>query len=600
MKNKKLILFFTALSLLMFNNSCDDDKLDILPLNILTADQVFDSPSALISYLASLYDVLPTDDHRFTGPDAQIMNSTDESTGLAWRNISGIPDGTWSYLNWWGYNYVRNVNDFMAKIPDANLSEADKNIILGEAKFIRAFYYFGIVKRYGGVPIIKEAQIFTGDNFDELQVPRNTEKEVWDFIATDLDEAVTLLPDVNVSGRTNKYAALALKSRAMLYAASIAKYGSVMLGGTLGIPSTDANNYWQKAYDAAQMVISSGNYSLYDKNTDKETNFQELFLATDNPEAIFTVSYEYPVKTHGYDCWFLPFAGPRSPQGYSSQMSPTLELVEQFEYVDGTPGTLKLTNPDGTPIFYPNAPDLFLNKDPRCMATVIVPFAEWRGNVIDVQAGIYDLDVKWEASEYGALYNPITHQPDNTNGTLRIIGRNGFGAGATEQTGTGIYLRKYLNSNTEPSRATTGGSDQQFIVIRYAEVLLNYAEAAVELNKIPDAKSKINLIRKRAGIIELDDAEVTIDRVRHERLVEFAFENHRWWDYGRWRISHIILNNHWSKSLRPYWDIQANAYRFETGIASTFPKTFQVRAYYQRISPAEVTRNPKLIQNPGY
>lgn len=597
MKNR-LILLFIVFSSMMFINSCDE-KLDIPPLNILTSDQVFQSPSGITAYLVSLYDVLPTDDHRFTGGDAQLMNSTDEAIGLTWRNITGIPDGTWSYLNWWGYSYVRNVNDFMAKLPKANLSETDKNKILGEAKFIRAFYYFGMVKRYGGVPIITEVQTFTGDNFAELQVPRNTEKEVWDFIATDLDDAASLLPEVSQLGRANKYTALALKSRAMLYAASIAKYGSVMLDGALGIPSSDANSYWQKAYDAASLIIISGKYSLYNLNPNKETNFQELFLAKANTEAIFTVTYQYPTKTHGYDCWFLPF-GYRSPNGYGSQMAPSLELVAQYEYVDGTPGALKIANPDGSPIFYPNATDLFLNKDPRCMATVIVPFGKWRGNTIDIQAGIYDLGVKYEASEPSALYNPATHQPDNVNGTLHIVGNNGFGAGAAEKSFTGFYLRKYLNSNMEQSRATTSGSDQQFIVMRYAEVLLNYAEAAVELAKIPDAKLAINIVRGRAGIKLLDDAEVTLDRIRHERLVELAFENHRWWDYSRWRISDDVLNNFWNKALLPYWDIQANGYRFQTRIASTFPKTFNIRGYYQRIDPNEIVKNPKLIQNPGY
>lgn len=582
----------------MFNYSCDD-KLDIPPLNILTSDQVFQSQSGILAYLVSLYDVLPTDDHRFTGGDAQLMNSTDEAIGLAWRNITSIPDGTWSYLNWWNYSYVRNVNDFIAKLSTANLAETEKKTVMGEAKFIRAFYYFGMVKRYGGVPILKEVQNFTGDNFEELQIPRNTEKEVWDFIAADLDEAITLLPEISMSGRANKYTALALKSRAMLYAASIAKYGSVMLDGILGIPLTDANSYWQKAYDAAKIIISSGKYSLYDKNPNKETNFSELFLAASNPEAILTVSYQYPSKTHGYDCWFLPF-GYRSPNGYGSQMAPSLEMVEQYEYVDGTPGNLRLNNPDGSPIFYTNATDLFLYKDPRCMATVIVPYAKWRGNTIDVQAGIYDQGVKWEASEPTALFNPVTHQPDNVNGTLRIVGNNGFGAGAAEKSFTGFYLRKYLNSNMEQARATTTGSDQQFIAIRYAEVLLNYAEAAVELNNIPDAKMAVNQVRARAGIKLLDDPEVTLDRIRHERIVELAFENQRWWDYGRWRISDDILTNFWNKALLPYWDIQANAYRFETRIASNFPKTFVIRAYYQRIDPNEIVKNPNLVQNPGY
>jgi starch-binding outer membrane protein, SusD/RagB family len=595
----KNILIFSITFLLIFTYSCDE-KLDIPPYNILTAEQVFESESAITAYLASLYDVLPTEDHRFTGSSAVLMKGTDESL-FCWAGPIGTPDGTWSYLDWWGYNHVRNVNDLINKLPEASLSEDSKKIILGESKFMRAFYYFALVKRYGGVPIIEEVQQFTGDNLEELQVPRNSEKEVWDFIASELDEAIALLPETNQPGRANKYVALALKSRAMLYAASIAKYGSVMLNGLLGIPASDADNYWQKAYDAAEKIISSNNYSLYNKNPDKEKNFSELFIDTDNPEAIFTVSFQYPSKTHSYEVWFLPFAY-RSPQGFSSMMAPTLQMVEQYEYIDGSEGTLKLTNSDGSPIYYENATDLFSGKDPRCMGTVIVPFGEWRGNIVDVQAGIYDQGIKYEASSYEALYNPNTHQPDNENGTVHIVGRNGFGAGMAEMTFSGFYVRKYLNYNMEQSKAVQNACDQQFIVFRYAEVLLNFAEAAAELNYISDAKFGVNLVRDRAGIKLLDDNEVTVERIKHERLVELAFENHRWWDYIRWRESDDVINNFWDESLRPYWDITEGAYRFEKGIATSqeVPKDFSSRAYYQRIPPGEIGKNPKLEQNPGY
>jgi hypothetical protein len=594
MKNK-LVYFFIVLSLLIFNNSCDDSRLDILPLNILTSDQIFQSEAGIEAYMAALYDQLPVEDFRFRGWGQDLANYTDESVTNSSVERVGIPNGT--QLSWWGYANIRNVNDLIEKLPTANLSDSEKRSLLGEAMFIRAFYYFGLVKRYGGVPIIKEVQNYTGNNIAELQVPRNTEEEVWNFIAADLDEAASVLPETNVSGRATKYVALALKSRAMLYAASVAKYGAVMLNGLVGIPSSEANKYWQASYDAAESVINSGHHSLYRKNPDKELNFKELFLDTDNPEAIFSVYYKYPDKTHRYDQANLPF-GIRAPTGYSSGIGPYLELVEQFEYVDGTPGTLKLKNPDGSPIYYSNPTDLFLNKDPRCLATVIVPFAKYRGTVIDVQAGIYDQGVKWEAGDETSLYNLTTHQPDNTNGTLRIVGVNGFGSGSTEKTQTGFYIRKYLNYNMEQSRAAY--SDQAWIVLRYAEVILNYAEAAVELNKISDAKWATNEIRDRAGIKPLDDAEVTIERVRHERLVELAFENHRWWDYRRWRISDKVINNARFTALKPYYDVQADAYRFETALAGRWPKTFEAKAYYERIDPGEIAKNPNLMQNPNY
>jgi hypothetical protein len=201
-----------------------------------------------------------------------------------------------------------------------------------------------------------------------------------------------------------------------------------------------------------------------------------------------------------------------------------------------------------------------------------------------------------EAGDYSALYNPVTHQTDNVNGTLHIVGLSG--PGGSEKTLTGFYMKKYLDPNLAQGLLTN--ADQPWIVFRYAEVLLNYAEAAVELDKIADAKTAINLIRSRAGIVELGDADITIDRVRKERNNELAFENQRWWDYRRWRISSILLNNFQPKMLKTYYDIQQNAYRFETGNAGRYVKTFDPKVYYERIDPAEITRNPNLIQNPGY
>lgn len=576
--------------------SCDS-RLDIAPINILTEEQIFQSESAIDAYMVSLYDRMQMEDLTFrTGAGNYLAHNTDEVMHHFTDEKSSIIDGTGT--QWWGYDNVRNVNDLMEKLPNSILGETKRKQVLGEAKYIRAYYYFSMVKRYGGIPIIKNVQNFTGDNLEELQVSRDKHEDVYDFIANDLDSAALLLGETNSKGRVNKYAALALKSRVMLYAASEAKYASVQLDGIIGIPSASAGKYWQAAYDAAEAVIASGKYELYNKNpTDKAANFQMLFLDENNPEAIFSKYYSYPDKGHFYDMLVLPF-GVRGPEGYGSNMGPTLECVEQFEYIDGTPGTLRITDSAGNPIYYENPVDLFKDKDPRCVASIIVPFSEWQETVIDVQAGIYDLGQKYEAGDYSALYNVETHQPDNINGTLHIVGLNGFGG--NEKTQTGFYVRKYLDVNLPRSRATQNGSDQAWIDLRYGEVLLNYAEAAFESGRTEEAKWAVNTIRERAGIRLLEDQEVTLERIRHERIVELAFENHRWWDYRRWRISDDILNNTRFHALRPYYDVQADAYRFETGIAGRFPKTFPVRAYYERIDPGEITRNPNIIQNPNY
>ena len=585
----------TILLLLIFFSSCDFD-LDIEPINILTSDQVLQNASGVEAYMSSLYSAMPIEHFNFASGGMYLANQTDEAISSYSGEQPNIPDGTW--YSWWGYDAIRNANDLIAKLHEANLSPADKDIFLGEVLFIRAFYYFGLAKRYGGVPIIEVVQNYTGDNLNELQVPRNKEQDVWDFIKTDLDQAISLLPEENVAGRANKFVALALKSRAMLYAASIAEYGeSLRLNGIIGIPSSDAEKYWLSAFNTSRLIIDSEKYSLYDKNPDKRLNFEQLFIESDNPEDIFSIHYKYPYLGHGYDSQNLPF-GIRGPGGAGSYIGPSLELVEQFEYIDGTSGTLKINNPDGTPIYYEHPTDIFKNKDPRLMATVIVPFSQFRNKIIDVQAGIYDGEEKIEAGDFSALYNPVTHQIDNANGTIRVVGLSGFGG--SEKTQSGFYVRKYLNYNMDNLDAIGSSSDQSFMVFRYAEILLNYAEAAIELNKVDEAKWAVNKIRERAGIKLLEDQDVNIENIRHERLVELAFENLRWWDYKRWRIADKVLNNYRVTALKPYFDIQQNAYRFETAKTGRYPKIFLQTAYYDRIPLAEIDRNPNLIQNPGY
>jgi len=588
---KTLTIQLITVIIIISINSCQN--LDIEPINILTSKQVFEDQAAINAYMASLYDQAPWEDHNSSSYYSKISNKTDESIGTVETQTQTIL-GDGNDEQWWGYSSVRNVNDFLEKLEESQLNEEFKLKLKGEALFIRAFYYFGMVKRYGGIPIIDKVQRLTGDNLHELQVARDKEEDVYNFIANDLDEAAELLPVINGKGRATKYGSLALKSRVMLYAASSAKYGNVFLDGIVGISSDKSDEYWNAALIAADAVINSGVYNLYEKNTNKTENFQQLFIDEDNPEAIITKYYTYPGKSHGYHNSNLPF-GVRAPTGAGSGIGPTLECVQQFEYIDGSPGKLKIGTPSD-PVFYDNPMDLFDNFDPRMKATIIVPFDEWRGTTIDVQAGLYDQGIKVEAGDFSTLYNPITHEKDQQNGTIRIVGRNGLGG--SEKTQTGFYIKKYLDYNL--SQAEAGQAAQQWIFLRYGEVLLNYAEAAVELGRFTDAKEKINLIRSRAGIVLLNDSEITVDRVRHERLVEFAFERQRFWDYRRWHLSDDLFNNTWVHGIRPYFDIDKNAYRFETDRAGVYPKTFPTYLYLQRIPESEIAKNPNLVQNPLY
>lgn len=599
--------------------SCDD-QLEILPRNIITNDQVFSNESAITAYMASLYTALPVEDFNFSANNG--FNSW--SSGVTPAHASGevlsceprgdVGDGTW--WNWWmgnnnqndAYATIRNVNSFIENVPAANLTEEKKKLYLGEAMFIRAYDYFALVKRYGGVPLIRKVQTFTGSNLDEMQVPRNTEKEVYDFIAAQLDSAALLLPASNGRGRANKNVALALKSRAMLYAGCEAKYGSVQLNGLVGIPASEADGYFQQSFDAAEAVIESNAYSLYNVKADKSENFSDLFInTTANPEVMLVKDYHFPEMVHSFDMWNLPY-GVRGAWGYSSRTNPTLELVEMFEYKDGSAGTLEITDALGDPVTYDNPADLYKDKDPRLLGTVIMPFSVWRGTVIDVQAGVID-DATTETNvatvygrktvttgDYNKLYNTATHKIGD-GGTQKIISTNGIGGG--ERSITGFYNRKYMNYNMPPNQAIGWNSTQSWIDMRYAEVLLNYAEAAIELDDDANAKTAVNLIRDRAGIVPLNDAEVTRDRIRHERQAELALENHKYWDIRRWHVGDQLIVNTKLSGLYPYYDLQADTYVF-TKVPVGNILTFWPKLYYEKIDPSEIQKNPKLVQNPLY
>ena len=183
-----------------------------------------------------------------------------------------------------------------------NLLELNKNFIdtrVSEARFIRAHAYFEMVKRFGGVPLVTDVIPVQGTS-DQLYRPRNSEKEIYDFIKNEMDEISALLPSIpEADGRITKWTALALKSRAMLYAASVANFGSQQLNGLLGFPISDASSYYQASLDASNQIIQSGAFSLYKKSDDPVKNFGDLFIdENNNSEVIFVENLNmcrYPI-----------------------------------------------------------------------------------------------------------------------------------------------------------------------------------------------------------------------------------------------------------------------------------------------------------------
>ena len=591
MKRNKIHTAFLIL-LLTGTISCKKDFLDRQPKDLVSEDVAYSSVSGITALSVTLYNDMQTEDFSYHVDNEAGFPSTttDEAVRTyVWGNINNAVMGNW--FGDWDYARIRRVNDFIAKVSNAPIDNGNRDRFLAEARFIRAFHYFALVKRYGGVPLITTVQEYkTGDDVSNLVVPRNKEQEIYDFISTELDAAAAGLPEDNEADpsgtfRINKYGALALKCRAMLYAASSAKYGTLQLNGLVGIPAAQANVYWGKAKVAADVIMKSGKYALYDVNADKSANFQQLFLTTNQSEGIFTKVFQSPNKAHSFDFYNAPQS---FKVDYGCATNPTLEMVEEYEYTDGSPGTLRINDNTGKPIVYDKPADLFKGKDPRMFATILTPFDSWQGGVLEIRRGVIDNGVKHTSESLAAVYP--------SGGTFNIVGKDGP-LTTNDPTKTGFYIKKFMDpvNRVQSDRSTT-----PWMVFRYAEVLLNYAEAAFELGNSSDAITATNEIRKRAGIVALN--AITLDKIRHERKVELAFENHRIWDLRRWHIASDVLSNTQFHALYP-WIMWQNGtdpglmkYTFEKAVAPKLTRTFPERLYLEPLPQ----QNPPYIQNPGY
>lgn len=502
------------------------------------------------------------------------------------------------------YKNIRNCNDFINQLNEAtSLADSEKKLLLAESRFIRAMHYFTLVKRYGGVPIISEPQVYDPNNIEALMVPRNKEIEVYDFIVKECQEASADLPEMRDAVekyRANKYAALALCSRAALYAGSIARYGTVQLDGLVGIPSSEADRFFEISYEASKCIIKSNNYALYNsKPDDKAQNFCDMFLKGngDNGEFIFQKQYNVAGgKGHDWDKRNAPFS--YRGGGWGCGMAPTLELVESYEYVDGSVGTLKLEDASGKPLRFDSPYDAFANKDPRLFASVYLPGSPCQSTNVEWIRGVIASDNE----RYQASTQPDGNNTVVINGvTYNTSGKDG-GADAGDASKTGFYQKKFFDETL--TDMNMGKSETPWPVFRLGEIYLNFAEAAFELNKPSEALEAVNKIRERAGIVLLGNIDMV--KIRHERRVELAFEGHRFWDMKRWRIAHLDvqqggLNGFRGTALYPWYDIRDGKYILERGYNS--PKQVRIflkKNYYTKINQNDMNSNPNLVQNPGY
>jgi hypothetical protein len=555
---KPILYIFLAL-ILVTGYSCDKDFLDRAPGLNLDETKVFTIFENAQRYQADIYSHLQNGFNRVGNFQPVPMSSaSDESDSfMGWHGTQtfnfGSYDGQDDQLDNY-YSGIRKANFFLSKLdvipfPDQTTQDA----LVGEVYFLRAFYYFEIIKRYGGMPIIKDV-LMPGDN---LMYARDSYKDCVDYILADCEEAMALLPvsrTDNEMGRITKGAAMALKARMLLYAASPLN----------NIEITNADK-WQLAADAAKAVIdlkdeSGANaYELYSTGNGA-TDYERLFFKrrnTGNKEVIF-YKHEGPIDFNN------PQINVWAPKGANFEgtgsVAPTQNFVDLFEMSNG------MTINEAGSGYDPNNP--YLNRDPRFYKTILYNGCVWQGVTVETFLS-----------------------PDlANNGLHRAI--------LAEYTSTGYYVRKYLPE--EVKTKTTVQAYHNWIYFRLAEMYLNYAEALNEVSgPTTEVYDALKIVRTRSGVVDMPaglNKEQMRVRIMNERAIELSFEEHRWWDARRWK-----------KGAEWFGGEMYEMYIVKdgSGTLTYTKKPFETRVYRDYmdrypIPVSEMNKNPLMQQNPGW
>ncbi|MBL7972281.1 MAG: RagB/SusD family nutrient uptake outer membrane protein [Prolixibacteraceae bacterium] len=565
MKEIRYILLGLSIAVALGISSCDSYENE--PLDRLTDDYVFNPKDSTAAYFIqaffAIYDQLP-DLHNRIGVD-YLDAGTDDAipsvfnpggTVEDFRNGSLSPSNTVEGSVAWAayYTGIRRANLFLSKwdaqpattkLPQVNLT-----YMKGEALLLRAYFYFELLKRWDGVPIVGD-KIFQLE--DKIDLPRSTREQSVAYINEQIDEAMKYLPEANLPknsdpmyNRVNKGVALALRSRLNLYLAS-PLYNS----------SNDVTK-WQSAADAAKTVIDLGTYSLHTASP----GFLTMFITPKNNEVIMgkvltSSSGSNSVEVNNSPCGYYNLSV--KCQGYTS---PSQNLVDAFLTINGK-------SIDKDPVYNPQNP--YANRDPRLKYTVFYNGSKW-----------------------------LNRDVETFEGGLDKSNRH------TKQTQTGYYLRKFMGNNE--TSTTLAVQKRINPIIRYAEILLNYVEALNEINKDhPDIIKYLIEIRTRAGITAGADKRYGLpvsftqsemrEIIRNERRIELAFEEHRFWDIRRWKLAEEVMN-------KPVKGVVITRQEDGTFLYNTVTVRNQVfdaaKMYWYPIPYAEMVANGSLVQNPGW
>lgn len=587
MKFSKYILPFALLTLAA---SCKKGAFLDKKVEVLTEEKVFADSTLALQLL--------TDNYAYTGQDVfperfSVINSTtgndagslEDITTMAVSGfgqpqadfISGSSNAaTHPFGNYWGvfYKRIRTLNLFIQNINKIPLTANGKVKYKAEARFLRAFYYASLVRIYGGVQLMGDAVLQAGD---VIVSKRNTYKECVDYIVSECDAitADTQIPNLldqpaDQYGRVTKGMALALKARVLLTAASPLFNGQPIAGSSavqslITYSATYDAALWQKAADAFNAVIQSNQYSLVEDNTTQAGwGFRQQFLTRRNTENIFPFmqpANNLMEQTH--------FPRSRGTGGNSGVIytQPTENAVQLFGMANGKAIS------DGTSGY--NAAMPYTGRDPRFYYTVI-----------------FNQALIWRTGF-------ATPQPVNSYaGSEDAIGAAG-------NFKTGYFSRKMCNDLVQ----TSTNKDRVYPIIRYAEIILGYAEALTEIGQTENAVTQLNIIRKRAGIVAGVNnrygiaAGITKDDLRkiiqNEYSVELYQEGFYYYNCRRWKTAEVTENAPIQQMVVTRSGTAPNyVYSYApTTFLSTF---FNSRMYLAPIPQSEIDKSAQLVQNPGW
>jgi hypothetical protein len=474
--------------------ACNKNVLDVKNLNAVEPSLTWRDPALANAYLANLYArVMPAGWPTASGALYGGL-AVDDSRGVINDNTIQITGHPWAGSFEDSYTDIRQINILLKEIEGGTLAAATKNKIVAQALFLRAFSYFLLVRVYGGVPLLLEAQNIT----DSLRVPRAATIDIFKAIETDLDKSIQLLEGEafadNDKGRIGQAAALAFKGRVLLYKAS-----------PLFNPAHPYDNaHWQAAYAAnldAKTKLDAMGFGL-------NADYSGIWSINNegNKEALLTVKYTAPTKTNGRrESGIRPGSQTANDAGADN---PVWSLLQAYPMKDGFAA-------GSSPTYAYNEQTFWLNRDPRFDATIVYNGSRY---------------------ETGGIAGRRQYTDDKL-----ATNDDAYTTDPQSRSGTGLYTRKA--AQPELKRAEVAQNSVDWIEIRYAEVLLNLAEAANETGHTPDAINLIKQIRQRAGIEagagNYGVTAATRDDVRkliyNERFVEFIFEGQRFWDLKRAR-----------------------------------------------------------------